>query len=169
MLFAHLPVGYLVTHALIKKAKLKFNPFWIGLGLIASEIPDLGIIYQFFIGKMYESHRYYLTNLPVFYLTIFLIVVIVNCFIKKTWLKYANIIVFANIFVHLIIDTGFYGIRWLWPFYPKLIAIYNIDGTGGVRVENYFHHWYFYLEIAILIFVPIFIIYSFVKGKYNDK
>ena len=167
MLFAHIPVGYLVTHSLIKKFNLKFNPYWIALGLFASVLPDLGIIYQLFSGKMHETHRYYITNLPLFYLTVFLIGVIVSCFIKKNWLKYGNYILFANIFVHLLLDTAYYGIRWFWPIYPKLIAIYNIDGSGGIRVANYFHHWYWYLEIAIIIFVPLFIIYSFVKGKYK--
>ena len=67
MLFAHIPVGYLVTHSLIKKFNLKFNPYWIALGLFASVLPDLGIIYQLFSGKMHETHRYYITNLPLFY------------------------------------------------------------------------------------------------------
>ena len=169
MLLAHLPVGYSVTHAVIKKFKLKFSWPWLSLGMFAAVLPDFGIIYQLFSGRLYESHRYYITNLPVFYLTVFIIIVIVNCFIHKRWLTYANYLIFANIFVHLLLDTVYYGIRWLWPFYPKLIAIYNTAGNGGFRVDNYFHHWYWYLEIVIVIFVPLFIVNSFLRGKYEDQ
>ncbi len=162
-------MGYLITYSLIKKLKLPFKWYWIALGLFAAILPDFGIIYQLFSGRLHEVHRYYITNLPLAYLTVFVLVVIVNCFLKKKWLKYANFIVFASIFVHLIIDTTFYGIRWLWPFYPKLIAIYNIDGTGGIRVLNYYQHWLWYLEITLWIAVPVFIVYTFLKERPDNK
>ena len=169
MLYAHLSVGYLITHSLIKTFKLNFTWYWIFLGLFSAIIPDLDIIYQLFTGNMAFTHRYYITNLPLFYLIIFTIIVILNSFIKKKWLKYGNFIIFTNIFIHLLLDTAFYGIRWFWPIYPKLIAIYNINGIGGIRVENYYHHWYWYLELIIMAFVPIFIIYCFVKGKFKNS
>ena len=165
MLIGHLPVGYFVTRSLIKKLKLPLNKLWLGLGLIAALIPDFDIAYTVLIKDSFGSHRYYFTNYPAFYLALLLLSILVYYSIRKKWLKLGIIIVFTNIFIHLLIDTVFVGIKWFWPFYDGLIGIYNIALTGGIIVENYFTHWYWYLEIVLWIIATISIAISYKRGE----
>lgn len=165
MLIGHLPVGYFITRSLIKKLKLPLNKLWLGLGLLAAILPDFDIVYTVFVKQSIGSHRYYFTNFPAFYLTLLLISVIVYYLIRKKWLKFVIIIVFANIFVHLLLDTMFVGIKWFWPFSDILIGVYNVGLTGGIIVENYFTHWYWHLEIVLWIAAVISVAISYKKGE----
>ena len=165
MLIGHLPVGYFVTRSLIKKLKLPTNKLWLGLGLMAAILPDFDIAYTILIKESLGSHRYYNTNYPAIYLILLALSIIVYFLIRKEWLKLGIIIVFVNIFIHLLIDTVFVGIKWFWPFYDNLIGIYNVGLTGGVIVENYFTHWYWYLEIVLWIAATVSVIISYKKGE----
>lgn len=170
MIIGHLPIGYFTTRYLIKKLKLPLKPIWLGLGLIAAIVPDLDYIYWVISNSQELTHRGLITGTPFFYLTLFIISVIVYCFFKKKWLKNAIIIVFINILVHLVIDTVFYGNKWFWPFSDAYIGIYNVGGYGsgvGIQVANYFSHWYWYLEIALWVIAIISIIISYNKKEFN--
>jgi len=167
MLIGHLPAGYFLTRALIKKYKIPLTPLWLGLGLIASVIPDFDHIFNILFQNNIFNHRLLLTHIPFTYVIILIISLIVYKIKKWTWLKWGMIIILPNIFLHLILDTLFVGIEWLWPFYPKLIGIYNVNITEGIIVPNYYHHWYWYLEIIFWIIAIIAVIKSYKKGELN--
>ncbi len=170
MLIGHLPAGYFVTKSILKKLKIPINNTmgkWLFLaGLVASIAPDFDIVYWMLFDEYGTgSHRNYYTNYPILYLALLVILVIIYFIVKKPWLKYGIIVVFANFFTHLILDTTFVGIKWLWPFYDKMIGIYNVNFTGGLMIENYFHHWIWYLEIALWLLAIISVIISYKKGQ----
>ena len=77
MIIGHLPIGYFTTRYLIKKLKLPLKPFWLGLGLFASIIPDLDYIYWIISESQADTHRGVITSTPFFYLTLFILSVIV--------------------------------------------------------------------------------------------
>lgn len=168
MLIGHLPIGYFVTRSLIKKLNLPTKKLWLGIGLIAAVLPDFDLAYTIFFKQSMGSHRYYYTNFPVIYLLLLLIFILFYLFNNKKWLKIGIIIVFTNIFVHFLVDTVFVGIKWFWPFYDQLIGIYNVALTRGIIVENYFNHWYWYLEIILWVVTIISIFISYKKGELND-
>jgi len=165
-MLGHIPVAYFTTYYVMKKNNLLWQWQWLALGIFSAVLPDLDFFYQIFTNELYLSHRYLITHLPFFYLIALVILIIISCFYRKKWFKYAIIIVFVNIFVHLLVDTMFYGIRWLWPFSKDLIGVYNINGSGGIIVANYFHHWYWYLEIFLW---PIAIIHLISANKKRFK
>ena len=165
MLIGHLPAGYFVTRSLIKKLKLPFNNWWFLTGLVASVLPDFDFAYYLLFNQTGSSHRNYLSHYSMVYLTIAILFIIIYLFYKKRWLKAGIIIVFANIFVHLVLDTVFVGVKWLWPFYDHLIGIYNVNFTGGILVENYFVSWYWYLEIVLWILAIVSVAISYKKGE----
>lgn len=172
MIIGHLPIGYFTTRYLIKKLKLPLNKFWLGLGIAAAVVPDLDYAYWLITNSQTESHRGYFTTYPFFYFLIFLLWILIYFFLKKAWLKNAIIIVFVNIFIHFLFDTPFYGIKWLYPFSNIDIGIYNVGSYtngSGILVQNYFTHWYWYLEIALWVLAIISIIISYRKGEFIDK
>lgn len=168
MLIGHLPAGYFLTRALIKKNKIPLTPFWLGLGLAAAVLPDFDLAYSILFKDSFGSHRYYFTNYPAFYLAILLVAVLIYFLVRKKWLKFGIIIVFANIFLHLLLDTAFVGIKWLWPFWDGLIGVYNVGLTNGIMVENYFQHWCWYLEIVLWVLAIVAVVYSYKKGELRS-
>ena len=172
MLIGHLPAGYFVTKSILKKFKLPLDgPMgkWLFLaGLIGAILPDFDLAYWVLFDEYGTgSHRFYYTNYPLIYLLILALFVIIYFPFRKKWLKYGLIIVFTNIFVHLFLDSFFLGIKWLWPFYDRLIGLYNVNFTGGILVDNYFHHWFWYLEIALWALATISVARSIKKGEFK--
>jgi len=168
MLIGHLPAGYFLTRYLIKKNKLPLNVFWLGLGLIASILPDFDIAWIIIHDTTISSHRNYYTYYPIFWLLLFLISVLVYFFVKKKWLIKGIYLVFGNIFLHFLLDTPFVGIKWFWPVYNKFIGIYNTGFTGGFLVENFFTHWFWYLEICLWLAAIGAVIISYKKGELKN-
>jgi len=168
MIIGHLPIGYFTTRYLIKKLKLPLKPIWLGLGLFASISPDLDYIYWIVSESQADTHRGIITSTPFFYLTLFILSVIVYYSYRKYWLKCAILLVFINILIHFIIDTVFYGNRWLYPFSNAYYGIYNVGGYGsgvGIQIPNYWSHWYWYLEIGLWIIAITSIIISYHKKE----
>jgi len=172
MIIGHLPVGYFATRFLIKKLGLPLNKIWLGIGIFAAIIPDLDYIYWILSNSQAVTHRGLVTTKPFLYLILLLIFVTVYCFYKKSWLKMGIIIIFSNIFLHFLLDTVFYGIQWLYPLSDSYFGIYNVSGYGsgaGIQVADYFHHWYWYLEIAIWILSVVSVIFSHKKHEFDAR
>lgn len=172
MIIGHLPAGYFLTRYLIKRQKLPLTKFWLGLGLIAAVLPDFDYAYWILSNDQSESHRGYITTYPIIYFGIFLIFVLIYLIKKNVWLKNFIIIVFANIFLHFLLDTPFYGVKWLLPFYRQEIGVYDVGSYtngSGIHINNYFAHWYWFLEIALWIAAVISIIRSNKKEQLGTK
>ncbi len=165
MLIGHLPVGYFLTSYLIKKNHLPLNKVWLGLGLVASVLPDFDIIYPILFNDSLGSHRYFFTYIPLFWLALWLGAWAGYKIFKRVWLRWAILIIFVNVFAHLLLDTVFVGVRWFWPIYQGLVGIYNVGFTGGFLVDNYFHHWFWYLEIALWLAAIVAVEISYKKGE----
>ena len=167
MLIGHLPAGYLLTRALMKKYKIPLNHWWLGLGLLFSIAPDFDHIFNLLFQNNIYNHRLLPTHVPLTYLIILLIGLLIYRIKPWLWLKWGMIIALPNLILHLILDTPFVGIKWIWPFYPKLVGIYNVNITAGIIVPNYYHYWYWYLEIILWLAAVITVIKSYKKGELN--
>lgn len=170
MIVGHLPAGYFLTRYLIKRQKLTLNKFWLGLGLIAAIFPDFDYAYWILSNDQSESHRGYITTYPIIYLGIFLIFLLIYLIKKNIWLKNFIIIVFANIFLHFLLDTPFFGVKWFYPLCNQYLGFYDIGGYangGGIQVQNYFTNWYWYLEIALWLVALIAIIISSKRKEFK--
>lgn len=165
MLIGHLPVGYFLTRFLVKKVKLPLNKLWLGLGLAAAVAPDFDHAFNLFFQTTIYDHRSLITHVPLTYVIAALIGFIAYKIRPWPWLKWGMIIILPNAFLHTVLDTPFIGIKWLWPFSNQLFGIYNVNLTQGIIVENYFQHWYWYLEIALWILAVCHVIYSHNKGE----
>jgi inner membrane protein len=171
MIIGHLPAGYFLTRYLIKNEKIKLTKFWLALGLIAAILPDFDYAYWFLTDDNSVSHRGYITTYPAIYFAIFLIFLLIYLIKKNRWFKNFIIIVFGNIFLHFLLDTPFYGVKWFWPFCNQYLGIYDVGSYAagtGIQVMNYFTHWYWYLEITLWVLAIISIVYSYKKRQFKD-
>ncbi len=158
MFIGHLPAGYILTKKLQKKFKIQKYLF---LGLLASILPDIDLLYFYFIDKRKHLHHGYWIHVPFYWLIISIITILIFWLFKKRNYIFASIIFFANIFLHLFLDTIVGKIDWLYPFSEKPIYFFEVPNVYNFWIYNFVFHWTFLFEIAVIIWAII----IFVKTK----
>lgn len=153
MFIAHLPAGYLVTRSILRRHPVAepLRRRLLALGMAASVLPDLDLLWFYFVDQRRQVHHAYLPHLPLFWLTVFAVLALVlrvRGAARSTWL--ATTIVAANILLHLVLDTTAGGIRWLWPFSHAELVMAHVPARHEPWVLNFILHWTFALELAIL-------------------
>ena len=103
MFIGHLPAGYLATTAV--------------LGRAASVLPDLDLLYFYFVSDRRQVHHAYLPHLPLACLAAMGAAALVLWIVRARPTAWLALGVFGlNVMLHLVLDTSAGGIRWLWPF-----------------------------------------------------
>ena len=170
----HVSGGYLVTRAILYLAPVATSfsstqtiALYI-IGIIASEGPDFDLIAFFFEQKSKkehkkESHRTYLSHVPLVWLIGSLIIVLIGYIAGSPFISLIGWVILGGSWSHLILDSVEYGIRWLWPISNKFYCIHHVPekeiagpkGTLGhywkFVTQHYMRYWTFYLEIAVTI------------------
>lgn len=158
MFIAHLPGGYLLTKGL--QARLR-TASYLAVGLIVSIFPDIDLIYFYFVDHRQTLHHEYWTHLPVFWLIMLIVAATIGLVIRNRKYFVITTIFFANIFLHLILDTFVGGIAWLYPFNSKSFALTTVPATQDFWVWSFVFHWSFILELAIVLTAFGFLVYQF--------
>jgi inner membrane protein len=152
MLIAHLPAGYLLTKFIQKVTGTKR---YMRLGLIASVLPDIDMLYFNFVSSN-KSHHEFITHIPMFwFLVMFFSVGLASTFIKNER-KYNRallvlFIFFANIFLHMLLDSFAAPIRWVYPFYNYSFELIHVPAKYDWWVWSFVLHWSFLAEVGIII------------------
>jgi len=147
MFLAHLPAGYLLTKKL--QVVLKEKRFLL-LGLIASVLPDIDIVYFYFWDNHQTLHHSYWTHIPFYWIILALISIVTTSLFKQKQYLTAAIIFFANIFLHLVLDTVVGRIEWLFPLSKASYYLFTVPVKYNFWAYNFIFHWSFLLEIGIL-------------------
>ncbi len=148
MFITHLPAGYVLTKTVQKNIK---TTKYLLIGLIASVLPDIDIIYFYLIDNRQNSHHSYWIHIPFYWLIIAAITFTILWFLKKKDYTIAALIFFSNIFLHLIMDTIVGKIEWLFPFTDKAYYIFDVPAVYDFWVYNFIFHWTFLFEIGVMI------------------
>ncbi len=152
MFISHLPAGFLLTRALQRRLK---TTKYLWIGLLASILPDFDLLYFYLIDHRQTLHHEYWIHLPLFWLTIWVAVIIVNAVVKSRKLFLASTIFLANIFLHLILDSFAAGILWLYPFMDTAFVMIHVPDRYPSWIGNFFFHWSFLVEVAIVLWAAI--------------
>ena len=149
MFIAHLPAGYLIT-CIIKKSTRTKGYMW--LGLLASILPDLDLLYFYFVDNRNTNHHDYFMHLPIFWGLLLLYSVCgVHLFSYDKKRAYSVLaIFFTNIFVHMVMDSYVGYIRWFYPIFYYKVQLIDIPATHDWWVWNFVLHWSFLLELCIV-------------------
>lgn len=140
MLTAHLPSGYCL-------GKLAG---WRGLtftaALIGAVLPDLDMLFFYFVDNKAIHHHRYWVHIPVFWAAIASVVLPASW---RTRYKPAAIAFFAAIAMHLLLDSIGGGIMWLAPFNTELWELVTVPASQPHWILSFILHWTFLLELLI--------------------
>lgn len=164
MFISHLPAGYLLSKAILARKKAKGYGLFLWLGLVASVLPDLDMLYFYFVDKRQHLHHSYWPHIPAFWLAMFLAAIILWGFIRNAKYRLASMVFFLNVFMHLFLDTICGGILWGYPFIGKSFVFFEVPARFNWWVLSFITHWTFGLEILLLV-AAVVVIMRLDRGK----
>jgi inner membrane protein len=143
MLIAHLPASYLWSRILRRRLGKRLVP----LGLLASVLPDIDLLYFYFVDGRAHPHHTYWTHQPVAWALLASLAAVLVLWERR--LRDAMLIFFSNILLHLALDTVAGGICWLYPLSHQAVQLVRVPAAHGHWLVSFLHHWSFFLELAI--------------------
>lgn len=147
MFIAHLPAGYLLSRCLQRSLK---TSKYLAVGLVASVLPDVDMLYFYLVDNRQTLHHEYWTHLPIFWLSVWIVLSIIAVLAKRREWLIVSTIFFANIFLHLILDTFVGGIAWLYPWSHESFELVTVPATHRFWVWSFVFHWSFVAELLLL-------------------
>ena len=161
MFIAHLPAGYLLTKALLRKrpevgtgeegsvARLGELQRLFFTGLFFSVAPDLDLFWFYLGSDRLVPHHQYITHWPLFWLALAAGVWMLSLILRKIeWRPYI-FMALANVMLHLVLDSVAAEIYWLAPFSFWQLNLAAVPAVHTWWVWNFVLHWTFALEISI--------------------
>ena len=168
----HIAGGYLVTKLFLVLVKPELNAtqtdqliLW---GMFFAFAPDLDMFYAFWkvkglkhTGKTF-NHRQFITHIPLFWLIAGLSV---NILTRSQFMRYLGLVIWFSSWSHFILDSGFYGIRWLYPLNKKFYAL-ETPGVNEINNANgFFNHWInliklYHQKYKLIFFIEISFIFA---------
>ena len=154
MFLAHLPGGFLLTHALLHGRVLPSSPnYWrfMIIGLLASITPDLDLFYYYLIDQQQHLHHSYWTHTPIYWYSLYLLCLLLVMMVgQRPWLLICHVI-FLNVLLHCVLDSVNGGIRWLSPWDMSYFRLFSVSKRFSIWYANFIWHWTFLLEVGIIV------------------
>lgn len=147
MFIGHLPAGYVLTKMVQKNSK---TTKYLLVGLVASVLPDIDILYFYLIDNRQNLHHSYWIHIPFYWLIIGAVTFSAIWLLKKKEYSVAAFIFFANIFLHLILDTIVGKVEWLYPLTDTAYFLFDVPAIYDFWVYNFIFHWTFLFEIGVI-------------------
>jgi len=166
MLLAHLPSGYLLAYANekttlpIHKLSKAFKKRLVIVSIIGAAFPDIDTLPFLADTNGLSMHRHFITHTPLPYLILALAIYYLGTTLTKQnrlklySLSYAFI---SGCFLHLITDSIFGHIRWLYPLTNYRFSLYPITLSPATSTNlvdwslGFITTPYFFPEIVIFI------------------
>lgn len=165
MFIGHLPAGYVLTRMMQKNIK---TTKYLFVGLIASILPDIDILYFYLIDNRQNLHHSYWIHIPFYWLIIGAVTLLAMWILNKKKYYVAAIIFFTNIFLHLFLDTIVGKIEWLYPFTDQAYFFFDVPAVYDFWVYNFIFHWTFLLEIVVIVWAGYLLLKErFLKRSLN--
>lgn len=162
MFIGHLPAGYVLTKKIQKRTQVDR---FLSVGLLASILPDFDLIYFYGFDGHQNLHHSYWIHIPFYWLIIALVTFLMLIPVKKKEYYVLALIFFANVFLHLFLDTIVGKIEWLYPFSEHSYFFFEVPARYSFWVWNFVFHWTFLFEIAVIIWAA----FLFLKERKKDS
>lgn len=152
MLIAHLPAGWLLTQRIVPRLSrdAKEGRRLMALGLVASVLPDIDLLYYYLVDGRRTLHHDYWTHIPAFWPVLLALAaaVIVLARARVPWRDF--VVLLAGVFLHLVLDSVAGGVAWLYPWDTTRLALVEVPARFDWWVWSFVFHWSFLPELAIL-------------------
>jgi len=161
MMIAHLPAGYLCTSALLDALEppSPSRRALMRVGLLGSVLPDFDMFFFVLDEAHPPTHHGYWTHMPLFWAGATLALLLLAWGLRQRALFAIALVGGVNAFLHVILDTPTGYIQWLEPWSHAPIGYIDIPDRYRPWPLNYFLHWTFGLEIAIVVAAILFYLY----------
>jgi inner membrane protein len=151
MLIAHLPAGYLLARRITSRlaAAAADARRLMAVGLAASVLPDIDLVYFYMADGRQTLHHDYWTHIPAFWPAAMLVAAALLRLarVKIPWREFLMFL--AGIFLHLALDTTTGGIVWGWPVSLQRFLLVEIPARFDWWVWSFVLHWSFLAELVI--------------------
>jgi inner membrane protein len=149
---AHVPAGWMATRAMLRGRvdTARTRRRLVALGLVASVLPDLDLLWFFTMDQQRHAHHAYITHKPGAWLMAFAAAALAMRMLRAgrtAWLAMG--VLAANVMLHLVLDTSAGGIRWLWPASEAELVLAHVPARHEPWWLNFVLHWTFALEVGI--------------------
>jgi inner membrane protein len=125
------------------------------LGLVASILPDVDILYFYLVDHRQTLHHSYWIHIPFYWLMPAAAIFLALWLFKKKDYLMAALIFFGNILLHLVLDTIVGKIEWLYPFADKAYYLFDVPAVHDFWLYNFIFHWTFLFEIGVTVWAII--------------
>lgn len=151
MLIAHLPAGYLLARRIVPRlaADRAIARRLMAVGLAASVLPDIDLVYFYLIDGRQTPHHDYWTHIPAFWLAAIMAASGLLCLARIGIPWRACLVLLSGILLHLALDTATGGIFWAWPLSLHRFLLVEIPARFDWWVWSFVLHWTFLAELAI--------------------
>ena len=148
MFLAHLPAGYLLTRGVERRGATA--PGLMAVGLVASVLPDLDLLYFYLIDGRQTAHHAYVTHFPAFWLLLAGVgAAALLALGRRDGLVYVWVAL-ANVLLHLVLDSVAAEIYWLWPLSTAQVNLVHVPDLHDPWFMNVLWHWTSLVELAIV-------------------
>lgn len=146
MLIAHLPAGY----CLARLGQKHIYTWPILPTVMGSIVPDLDMLWFYLVDSSIHHHKLP-PHLPIYWFVGLAFVALVLWLTQhKSGLLYLAGFT-AGLFLHLILDSLFAPIWWLYPLIDQPLELFQIPATQNHWILSFVLHRSFLLELAIVI------------------
>ncbi|MBO9396264.1 metal-dependent hydrolase [Shimia sp. R9_2] len=154
MFIGHLPAGYLLAKSPVF-ARASRTVFW-GV-LLGSVVPDLDMLWFYFVDQGSTHHHDYLTHRPILWAAVLLI----GALFKAGFL----IGLAAGGLLHLALDSIAGKVTWGWPFSEVSMTLVTVQATHDHWIKSFLSHWTFKVELVLVAVALIVFVRSNFKGR----
>lgn len=152
MLIAHLPAGWLLARRMAPRLArdARESRRLVILGLAASVLPDVDLLYFYLADGRGTLHHDYWTHVPAFWPVLLTLAAATMLLarMRVPWRDFA--VVLAGVSLHLVLDTVAGGIAWLYPWDLTRFVLAEVPARFDWWVWNFVLHWTFLPEVAIV-------------------
>ena len=146
MLTAHLPSGYIVGK--IMKSNIVEGAV-LPAALIGGIVPDLDMIYFYFVDGGKTHHHMFFPHWPLAWVTLCLPLIGLLHINHRPALRNASIAFFVAVMLHMVLDSIAAPIFWLMPFAESRVELFTVPALYDHWILSFLFHWTFLGEIII--------------------
>lgn len=168
MVFAHGPGSFIAAHTTkkwwAKDISEAFQKKLLILSAILGAAVDLDMLFVwFFDGR--NSHREFLTHTPILYVFITVIILGFGAVLKNKKVFAIGKVFFVATITHIILDSLFGGIMWLFPFSDEFYGLMLFDSLANSLYGVYSLFINYSLEALFFALAGVIVLRHFTKRK----
>lgn len=149
MFFAHLPAGYLIGRAILRRAPEMRGTWIVTAAMVGGIFPDLDLLYLYLVDATPQHHHTYWTHLPAAWLGISLLTMIAARH-RSNAFRLGLLSFMLGWISHLLLDTLVGHIWWLYPLSGQSFALAEVENRYQPWWMNFILHWTMLCELVII-------------------